>query len=64
MTNLKIRLAQFILQVVASEKKEKTIEEKMEEQDRPTVPTHKSHDEWNFYEELLKLLESEKPKSK
>jgi len=40
----------------------KTIEEIMEEQDRPTVPAPESKDEKKLYEELLKLLKDEEKK--
>ena len=40
----------------------KTIEEKMEKQDRPTVPADKSEDEAKFYEDLLKMVKKKTEK--
>lgn len=42
----------------------KSIKEKIEEQDRPTVPAEVSEDERKFYDELLKLLEPKNKKEK
>lgn len=47
---------------IASEPK--SIKEKMEEEDRPTVPAEVSEDERKFYEDLLKMLKPEKKKEK
>lgn len=38
----------------------KTIEEKMQEQERPTVPAPSSKDEAKMYQDLLNMIRSDK----
>jgi len=60
MQNLQQMLVIYLKKIAQHNKK--TIEEKMEEQDRPTIPAEQSKDEAELYKKLLELIESDKKK--